>query len=233
MRKVKYTDLGIAPYQKIWEMQEQMMSELIADKKVLASAGSKESGNIPHHLLFVEHPPVFTLGKSGDTNNLLLNNSELAEKGASFYKTDRGGDITYHGPGQLVGYPILDLEDLGIGLRQYIYMLEEVVICSLGFFGLHGSRDPLATGVWMDVGLPQARKICAIGVRSSRFVTMHGFALNVNTDLTYFRYINPCGIVDKGVTSMRKECQGGISMEEVKSIVLSNFIKIFSIQLVS
>lgn len=181
----------------------------------------------PGYLLFVEHPPVYTLGKSGETHNLLLNSTQLAEKQISFYRTNRGGDITFHGPGQLVGYPVLDLENFGLGLRQYIYSMEEVVIRALAQYDIIGSRDPDATGVWLDVGCTAARKICAIGVKSSRHVTMHGFALNVNTDLNYFRDMHPCGITDRGVTSMEKELGKTLDFEEVKKVVLHRFLEIF------
>jgi lipoyl(octanoyl) transferase len=227
MNKLQFIDLGQSEYGITWEKQESLMKEIIGQK--LANQQLSEIERIPTsgYLLFVEHPPVFTLGKSGESHNLLLNGSQLADKQISFYKTNRGGDITFHGPGQLVGYPILDLENFGMGLRQYIYSIEESVIRAISQFGIVGSRDPDATGVWLDTGLPTARKICAIGVRSSRFVTMHGFALNVNTDLDYYRYIHPCGLVDKGVTSMAKELGISVDMEELKNAVLASFIKIF------
>lgn len=222
MRTIRFSDLGLAEYGEVWEKQEMMMTEVIGQK---TSVGTESAG----YLLFVEHLPVFTLGKSGEAHNLLLNSSELADKKVSFYKTNRGGDITFHGPGQLVGYPILDLEKLGKGLRQYIYSIEEILIRALSQFGIVGSRDPNATGVWLDVGLPTARKIAAIGVKSSRHVTMHGFALNVNTDLDYFRYIHPCGIVDKGVTSMAKEMNGSIDFDLVKKSILACFSSEFDV----
>jgi lipoyl(octanoyl) transferase len=222
MRTIRFSDLGLAEYGVVWEKQELLMNEVIGQK---TSVGMESAG----YLLFVEHLPVFTLGKSGEAHNLLLNSTELADKKVSFYKTNRGGDITFHGPGQLVGYPILDLEKLGKGLRQYIYSIEEILIRVLSQFGIVGSRDPNATGVWLDVGLPTARKIAAIGVKSSRHVTMHGFALNVNTDLDYFRYIHPCGIVDKGVTSMAKEMTRSIDFDLVKKSVLSCFSSEFDV----
>lgn len=227
MRNIVFTDLGLSEYGRTWERQELLMREIIEQKQYNLGCPESERTTSIGHLLFVEHPPVYTLGKSGGQQNLLLSSRELIEKQVSFYKTNRGGDITFHGPGQLVGYPVLDLEIFGMGLRQYIYCLEEVVITSLAQYGITGSRDPEATGVWLDSGLPGARKICAIGVKSSRHVTMHGFALNVNTDLDYFRYINPCGFKDKGVTSMGKELGVLIDFEEIKKTVLACFLSVF------
>lgn len=227
MRTIEFIDLGLSEYGETWERQELLMKGIIEQKQVNQHLSEAERTKTPGYLLFVEHPPVYTLGKSGETHNLLLNSTQLAEKQVSFYKTNRGGDITFHGPGQLVGYPILDLENFGIGLRQYIYNIEEVVIRTLAQFGIASSRDPEATGVWLDAGLPSARKICAIGVKSSRYVTMHGFALNVNTDLDYFRYIHPCGLIDKGVTSMEKEMGAKLDFDQVKKMVLSSFIAVF------
>lgn len=224
-------DLGLSEYGLTWEKQEQLMKGIIDQKLVNLQLPEEERIATNGYLLFVEHLPVYTLGKSGESHNLLLNNAQLADKKVSFYKTNRGGDITFHGPGQLVGYPILDLENFGMGLRQYIYSIEEVIIRSLGQFGIVASRDNEATGVWLDSGLSTARKICAIGVKSSRFVTMHGFALNINTDLDYFRYINPCGIVDKGVTSMAKELGGTVDFDQIKNVVLSSFSAVFDVQL--
>jgi len=227
MNTIQFIDLGLAEYGATWEKQEKLMAGIIEMK--LAGQRIPEADRIttPGYLLFVEHPPVYTLGKSGETHNLLLNSAQLAEKQISFYRTNRGGDITFHGPGQLVGYPVLDLENFGMGLRQYIYSMEEVVIQVLALYEIHASRDPDATGVWLDAGLPAARKICAIGVKSSRHVTMHGFALNVNTDLNYFRFMHPCGITDKGVTSMEKELGRTVDFEEVKKAVLNQFLDIF------
>jgi lipoyl(octanoyl) transferase len=203
-------------------IEQKLVNQQLPESERIATNG---------YLLFVEHLPVYTLGKSGESHNLLLSSAELADKKVSFYKTNRGGDITFHGPGQLVGYPILDLENFGMGLRQYIYSIEEVVIRSLSQYGISASRDAEATGVWLDAGLPAARKICAIGVKSSRYVTMHGFALNINTDLDYFRYIHPCGLVDKGVTSMAKELGGSVDFDQIKKTVLSSFSTVFDIQL--
>jgi lipoyl(octanoyl) transferase len=182
----------------------------------------------PNYLLFCEHPHVYTLGKSGSVNNLLINNRQLHEKKVSFVKTNRGGDITYHGPGQIVGYPILDLENFGLGIRDYVGLLEESIINLLSGFNLKGERLSGATGVWLDPATPgKARKICAIGVKASRFITMHGFAFNVNTDLQFFNYINPCGFTDKTVTSLEKELGMQMDFDEVKEKVLENMTNLF------
>ena len=231
MKTLKYMDLGCSEYGETWEKQELLMQEIISMKLGNQNKPLEERTATPGYLIFVEHPPVYTLGKSGEAHNLLLNSTQLAEKQVSFYKTNRGGDITFHGPGQLVGYPILDLENFGLALRQYIYSMEEAIIHALLQFGLTGARDNQATGVWLDAGLPAARKICAIGVKSSRHVTMHGFALNVNTDLEYFRYIHPCGLVDKGVTSLEKELGKFQDFEQVKKVVLSSFLSVFDASL--
>jgi lipoyl(octanoyl) transferase len=223
-RKIIFEDLGVSEYKKTWEYQEQLMQQVIDQKQVKKENPVKESEN---YLLFVEHPHVYTLGKSGDEQNLLLNYIQLQAKDATFFHTDRGGDITYHGPGQLVGYPIYDLENFGIGLRKYIFLMEEAIIKSIAEYGLSGFRDEKATGVWLDVGTPRARKICAIGVKSSRFVTMHGFALNVNTDLSYFQYINPCGFTDRGVTSIEKELGLKQDLEVLKKVVLEKILEVY------
>ncbi len=227
MRSIDFIDLGLSEYGETWERQELLMGEIIGQKLFNQKQPEPERIETRGYLLFVEHPSVYTLGKSGEAHNLFLNSAQLAEKHASFYKTNRGGDITFHGPGQLVGYPILDLENFEMGLRQYIYSLEETIILALAQYGITSSRDPEATGVWLESGMPSARKICAIGVKSSRHVTMHGFALNVNTDLDYFRYINPCGFIDRGVTSMEKELGSKVDFEEVKKTVLSCFLSVF------
>ena len=205
---IQYLDWGLVEYNEAWAKQEQLFNSSIELKLK----------NLPteNYLVFCEHPHVYTLGKSGDEHNMLLNYIQLQAKDASFVKTNRGGDITYHGPGQVVGYPIFDLANFGLGLKQYIYNVEEAIINTLALYDVKSTRLDGATGVWLDVGLPTCRKICAIGVRSSRFVTMHGFALNVNTDLNYFNYINPCGFIDKGVTSMEKELGSKIDFEELK-----------------
>jgi len=224
---VKYIDLGISEYKHTWEKQEELLNQIVEIKKANSNIEERLVATTPNYLIFVEHPHVYTLGKSGDEHNLLLNYIQLQTKDATFFKTDRGGDITYHGPGQIVGYPILDLENFGMGLRQYIYSIEEAIIRGVALYGLTATRDPHATGVWLDVGKPTARKICAIGVKSSRYVTMHGFALNINTNLEYFKYINPCGFSDKGVTSLEKELGSRQDFERAKELVLEKFAEVF------
>jgi lipoyl(octanoyl) transferase len=231
-KEVSYLDLGRMDYKQTWERQEELMNLIVNAKKLNDSSEGNSIAKTPNYLIFVEHPHVYTLGKSGDEHNLLLNYIQLQAKDADFFKTDRGGDITYHGPGQIVGYPILDLENFGIGLRQYIYNVEETMIRAMADFGLTAMRDPQATGVWLDVGKPSARKIGAIGVKSSRFVTMHGFALNINTDLEYFKYINPCGFTDKGVTSVEKELGFKQDFDLAKVIVLNKFAEIFGARVI-
>jgi lipoyl(octanoyl) transferase len=203
-----YQDWGLKEYNEAWQEQEKLFTATLA----LKQKGEPTS----NYLVFCEHPHVYTLGKSGDEHNLLLNYIQLQAKNASFVQTNRGGDITYHGPGQIVGYPIVDLENFGIGLRRYIELLEESIIEFLALYGLKGDRLAGATGVWLDSDTPKARKICAIGVRSSRYVTMHGFALNISTDLSYFTHINPCGFTDKGVTSLTNETGTVIDFERAK-----------------
>jgi len=206
-----YEDLGLIAYDRAWEYQEKLFTAIVEAKR----RGQSEMP--PNYLLFCEHPHVFTLGKSGLTANLLVNEEAVKAAGATFYRTNRGGDITYHGPGQIVGYPILDLEQFGLGIRRYIELLEEAVISLLSVYGVSSARLEGASGVWLDAGVQgRARKICAIGVRSSRHVTMHGFAFNINTDLNYYGYINPCGFTDKGVTSMSVELGYNIDVEKVK-----------------
>ncbi len=225
--RVKYLDLGRSDYKIIWNRQEELLKQIVELKNRNGNSDTDMISETPNYLIFVEHPHVYTLGKSGDEHNLLLNFIQLQAKEATFFKTDRGGDITYHGPGQLVGYPILDLENFGIGLRQYIYNIEEAVIRTMAVYGIEGMRDPHATGVWLDVGKPSVRKICAIGVRSSRFVTMHGFAININTDLDFFKHINPCGFSDKGVTSLEQELGSKQDFNHAKDIVLEKFAEVF------
>lgn len=203
-----YQDWGLKEYNEAWQEQEKLFTATLA----LKQKGEPTS----NYLVFCEHPHVYTLGKSGDEHNLLINYIQLQAKNASFVQTNRGGDITYHGPGQIVGYPIVDLENFGIGLRRYIELLEESIIEFLALYGLKGDRLAGATGVWLDSDTPKARKICAIGVRSSRYVTMHGFALNISTDLSYFTHINPCGFTDKGVTSLTNETGTVIDFERAK-----------------
>lgn len=231
-KEVKFLDMGRSEYKYTWERQEELLNQIVEIKKANSNSGGELAVATPNYLIFVEHPHVYTLGKSGDEHNLLLNYIQLQAKDAVFFKTDRGGDITYHGPGQIVGYPILDLENFGMGLRQYIYSMEEAIIKAVALYGLEASRDPHATGVWLDVGKPTARKICAIGVKSSRFVTMHGFALNINTDLEYFKHINPCGFSDKGVTSLEKELGIKQDFEMAKELVLAKFAEVFGVTMV-
>jgi len=218
-KSIKYVDWGLTEYNEGWHRQEEIFNNTI-EKKVQ----NAETENV---LVFCEHPHVYTLGKSGDEHNLLLNYIQLQAKDATFVHTNRGGDITYHGPGQVVGYPIFDLANFNMGLKQYIHNIEEAIISTLMQYNIRSQRLEGATGVWLDVEKPDCRKICAIGVRSSRYVTMHGFALNVNTDLSYFSHINPCGFVDKGVTSMEKELGKKIDMEELKYKLKNSCIEIF------
>lgn len=212
-------------------MQESVFRKLINGKTSLREKNPAVGQALPGTLILVEHPHVYTLGKSGSESNLLIDHIQLQTRDAEFYRTDRGGDITYHGPGQIVGYPIFDLEEIGIGLREYILRLEEAVIITVESFGLAASRLKGATGVWLaaEKGKRQ-RKICAIGVRASRYVTMHGFAFNVNTDLTYFDYINPCGFTDKGVTSLERELGGKQDFESVKLLVKKNLREVFDLK---
>lgn len=211
--QIRFEDLGVMDYQEAWDYQEERFNALVEFKR------KPKDGERPHqYLLFCEHPHVYTLGKSGDEHNLLIRQEFLRKIDATYYKTNRGGDITYHGPGQLVGYPILDLEHLGIGLKEYIALLENSIMELLDEYGIVATQMEGATGVWIDADHPvKARKICAIGVRSGRHVTMHGFALNVNTNLDYFTYINPCGFETKGVSSMQKELGGQQDMDVIKS----------------
>jgi lipoyl(octanoyl) transferase len=229
---VIFQDLGQMPYQQAWDYQEFLLQENIS-KKTLARNDGTSPADAPtkNHLLFVEHPPVFTLGKTGDMGNVLLSEELLAANGIGFFRTNRGGDITFHGPQQIVGYPIFDLEKFTTDIGKYLRNLEEVIILTLAEYGLKGDRSPGETGVWLDPGVKGSeRKICAIGVRCSRWVTMHGFAFNVNTDLSYFNYIVPCGIQDKHVTSLEKELGKKIDMEEVKEKVKENFARVFGLQ---
>jgi lipoyl(octanoyl) transferase len=213
-------DWDLIPYKLAWERQEQLFNKTIEQK--LQGLPTSNS------LIFCQHPHVYTLGKHGEQENLLINSSVLASIQAEYFQTDRGGDITYHGPGQLVGYPIFDLDTFQLGLKPFIYKMEEAIIDVLAQYGIQAERMPKATGVWIDTALPEkCRKICAIGVKSSHFVTMHGFALNVTTDLNYFSYIHPCGFVDKGVTSIEKEIGQKISIDDVKLKVASAFRKYF------
>jgi len=223
-------DLGSKDYKETWDFQEELFKDVV-DLKI---RNRREEANLPtpNYFLFVEHPHVYTLGKSGDLSNLLLSEKQLADKGATFYKINRGGDITYHGPGQIVGYPILDLENFFTDIHKYLRLLEETIILTLTEYGLKTERSPGETGVWLDVGTPFARKICAMGVRASRWVTMHGFALNVNADLGYFDNIIPCGIRGKAVTSLQVELGlEKVNEEEVKSKILKHFQVLFEAEL--
>jgi lipoyl(octanoyl) transferase len=227
MQEVTYIDLGLMDYKKVWDYQSDLQKKLIGAKT------GNNTEQAKNYILFVEHPHVYTLGKSGKENNLLIHDNLLKSIGATFYKTDRGGDITYHGPGQLVGYPIFDLDQMGIGIKAYVRHLEQTIIATLDRYGIEASRLEGATGVWLDAGNSQkARKICAIGVKVSRSVTMHGFALNVNTDLNYFSYINPCGFIDKGVTSLEKELGSLQPMDKVKSQLLDNIQQVFNLHVI-
>lgn len=227
---VKFEDIGLSDYKKTWDYQAEIFNQLI--EKKISGKGNSDSENplIPGVLIFVEHPHVYTLGKSGSEDNLLIDNIQLNAKNAVFYRTDRGGDITYHGPGQIVGYPVFDLGMLRIGLKEYISRLEEAVIRTIREYGLEGKRMEGRTGVWLNSGIEgKERKICAIGVKASRFITMHGFAFNVNTDLNYFNYINPCGFTDKGVTSLENETGTEQDIEHVKSILKENIRDLFDL----
>lgn len=222
MQQVFFEDLGLIDYKKAWDYQEEQFERVMQQK--MAAKGDL------HYLLFCEHPHVYTLGKSGTSTNLLISDEMLKRINATYYHINRGGDITYHGPGQIVVYPIFNLEAFGITLKEYIHKLEEVIIQFLESYGIKATRLDGATGVWLDVGvMGRERKICAIGVKASRFVTMHGLAFNINTDLNYFSYINPCGFIDKGVTSLQKELGGLIDMQEVKESLRRLFESEFGI----
>lgn len=228
---VIYKDIGHKDYKETWDYQAVLFSKLVDSKKSSEKSAVAEHEILPGTLIFVEHPHVYTLGKSGSENNLLLDMIQLRAKDASFYRIDRGGDITYHGPGQIVGYPIFDLEIIKIGLKEYISRLEDAIIKTVGEFGISASRLEGGTGVWLDPEVRgKARKICAIGVKASRFVTMHGFAFNVNTDLSYFNNINPCGFTDKGVTSLSQELGTLQDIELVKAKVKKNLQEVFDLK---
>jgi lipoyl(octanoyl) transferase len=217
---VKFEDLGLRDYKETWDYQGAIFEELIKGKMAGGDVDAEDNGYKPGTLIFVEHPHVYTLGKSGSDKNLLLNYIQLRAKDIKYYRTDRGGDITYHGPGQIVGYPIFDLEKIRIGLKEYVFRLEEAVIETIGEYGLKGGRLAGGTGVWLDQDTKgRTRKICAIGVKVSRFITMHGFAFNVNTDISWFDYINPCGFTDKGVTSLEIEMGKRQEVKAVKDIL--------------
>lgn len=231
-RSVRFADLGNWTYARAWDVQEAIFQAVVERKTANRKLPEAERVPTQDTLLFVEHPHVYTLGKSGDFGNLLADDERLKAIGAEFYRTNRGGDITYHGPGQLVGYPILDLDEHFTDIHRYLRTLEEVVIATLADYGLKGDRSPGETGVWLDVGTPFARKICAMGVRASRWVTMHGWAFNLNTDLRYFEYIIPCGIKDKAVTSLQRELGRAVDEVEVKERVAGHFARLFEVDLV-
>lgn len=227
--QIIFQDLGKMPYQAAWDYQEKLLQENVKKKSTVG--GQQLTVN---HLLFVEHPPVYTLGKSGNMDNVLMSDDELQANNIEFFHTNRGGDITFHGPEQIVGYPILDLEKFYTDIGKYLRNIEEVIILTMAEYGIKGDRSSGETGVWIEPGVPgKERKICAIGVRCSRWITMHGFAFNVNTDLSYFNNIIPCGIVNKQVTSMQKELGHSLDMQEVKEKVKSNFERVFEAELVS
>ena len=223
---IEFQNLGLIDYKKAWDLQEELFDEILEAKLA-------KSKTMPENkLLFCQHPHVYTLGKSGDKNNLLLSEDFLKQKQASFYQINRGGDITYHGPGQIVGYPILNLDGLGLSIKDYIFGLEETIIRVLKTYGITATRSHGETGVWLDIENKQkARKIAAIGVRISRMVSMHGFALNVNTNLNYYNYIIPCGITDKGVTSLEKELGKEVDIEDVETKLLEQFEEVFGIKI--
>jgi lipoyl(octanoyl) transferase len=245
---VIFRDLGVVDYKTAWDYQEKLLQENVRRKSlVFTEPGSGLSTLDPpadrqaldsglateHHLLFVEHPPVYTLGKSGNIENVLITEEMRSAKGIEFFRTNRGGDITFHGPQQIVGYPILDLEKFETDIGKYLRRIEEVSILTLAEYGIETGRSSGETGVWIDAGLPgKERKICAIGVRSSRWITMHGFALNVNTDLSHFNFIIPCGIQNKQVTSIEKELGHKVDFEEAKEKVKRNFEKVFDVELI-
>lgn len=231
-KEVQVQDLGLKDYKKTWDYQEKLFKSILDVK--IKNRREDTSLKTDNYFLFVEHPHVYTLGKSGDVSNLLLSETQLKEKGADFYKINRGGDITYHGPGQIVGYPILDLDNFFTDIHKYLRLLEETIILTLAEYGLKATRSDGETGVWLDVGTPFARKICAMGVRASRWVTMHGFALNVNANLGYFDNIIPCGIRGKAVTSLNVELGvKEVSMDEVKHKLLKHFSTLFEAQLLT
>jgi len=229
-KKVSFKDLGLIDYKQCWDFQEELFAEILAVK----SSNRKENKTIStkNHLIFCEHPHVYTLGKSGDEKNLLVNEDYLKSRGATFHKINRGGDITYHGPGQIVGYPIIDLDNFFTDIHKYLRFLEEAVILTLKEYGLETERSPGETGVWFDVGTTKARKICALGVKSSRWVTMHGFAFNVNSDLSYFGNIIPCGITDKSVTSLQKELGKELNMDEVRNKLKTHLVELFEMEII-
>jgi len=234
MQKVKYINLGLIDYKEAWDYQEELFQAIIDVKRANRKRENEKLAleQTQSKLIFCEHPHVFTLGKSGHQSNLLVNEEQLAAKGARFYKINRGGDITYHGPGQLVGYPIFDLDNFFTDIHKYLRYLEEAVILTLSEYGIKAGRIEGSTGVWLDWDNPKARKICALGVRSSRWVTMHGFAFNINSDLNYFTNIIPCGITDKAVTSLDKELGRPVEMKEAQEKMKKHLELLFEMELV-
>ena len=231
--RVFFQNLGLIDYKKAWDYQEEIFNRIIHEKLENRDKSFEDTTETPNYLLFCQHPHVYTLGKSGDSGNLLINETELIKRGASFYNINRGGDITYHGPGQIVGYPIIDLDNFTTDIHLYLRSLEEAVILTMAEYGIQGGRIPGLTGVWLDEeDKVKARKICALGVKASRWVTMHGFAFNVNTDLEYFNYIVPCGIHDKAVTSLSKELQQKIDIAEVEHRLKRNIGKVFQMEII-
>ncbi len=229
-KEVVYRDLGLVTYKEAWDLQEKLHKEIV-DEKLLKRASGKEL-QTSNYLLFCEHPHVYTLGKSGKEKHLLINEEQLKKNKAEFFQTNRGGDITYHGPGQLVGYPILDLENFFTDIHKYLRYLEEAIILTLKEYDIEAGRIKGLTGVWLDAeDLARARKIAAFGVRCSRWITMHGFAFNINTDLSYFGNIIPCGIEDKAVTSLQKELGREVEMEEVKNKVKKHIAELFEMKI--
>ena len=229
MQTAYFKDIGLIEYKEAWLFQEKFFNEILEIKSKNRNEGTEITTK--NHLIFCEHPHVYTLGNSGNKENLLVNEEYLKSRGASFYKTNRGGDITYHGPGQIVGYPIFDLDNFFNDIGKYLRFLEEVIILTLKEYGLSGERSKGETGVWLDVGKPTARKICAMGVKTSRWVSMHGFAFNLNTDLSYFENIIPCGINDKKVTSLEKEIGHKIDVDHAKVLLKSNLERVFDLKL--
>lgn len=232
MRKVLYQDLGLASYKEVWDYQEKLFAEILEQKMNNRKLPEDQQIETNDHLLFVEHPHVYTLGKSGHIENLLIDEKRMKEEQIEFFKINRGGDITYHGPGQIVGYPIFNLDHYFTDIHKYLRYLEESIILTLAEYGIEAGRSKGETGVWLDVGKPTARKICAMGVRASRWVTMHGFAFNVNSDLKYFGYIIPCGITDKAVTSMHIELGRPVDFVEVQEKVKKHLCQLFEIELI-
>jgi lipoyl(octanoyl) transferase len=233
MNEVAFIDLGNIEYGRAWDLQESYMKRGLDIKSARFHNEPLGEQDIKHYLLVCQHPHVYTLGKSGFMENLLINDERMKDLNVTFYKTNRGGDITYHGPGQMVAYPVLDLEQYFTDLGRYMRSLEEAIILTLKEYGIESGRLKGSTGVWLDADNANARKICAMGVKSSRWITIHGLALNINTDLQFFNYIVPCGIVDKGVTSMAKELGRAIDEEEVKKIFVEKFAEVFESEIIA